>query len=42
MQFAYGAQCLNTTFLLVLFVAAPAPAVLLTVMFPLASIYASL
>ena len=42
MQLVNGAQFLNITFLLVLFAAAPAPALLLTVIFPLASIYASL
>ena len=41
MQLVNGAQFLNITFLLVLFAAA-ALAVLLTVIFPLASIYASL
>ena len=42
MQLVNGAQFLNITFLLVLFAAAPAPAVLLTDIFPLTSIYASL
>ena len=37
-----GGQFLNITFLLVLVAAAPAAAVLLTVIFPLTSIYASL
>ena len=37
-----GAQVLNITFLLILFAAAPAAAVLLTDTFPLTSIYASL
>ena len=37
-----GAQVLNITFLLILFAAAPAVAVLLTDIFPLTSIYASL
>ena len=38
MQLVNGAQFLNITFLLVLFTAAPAPAVLLSVIFPLTSI----
>ena len=38
-QLVNGAQFLNITFLLVLFAAAPPAAVLLTVIFPLASIY---
>ena len=42
MQLVNGAQFLNITFLLVLFAAAAAEAVLLTVIFPLTSIYASL
>ena len=42
MQLVNGAQFLNITFLLVLFAAAPSAAVLLTVIFPLTSIYASL
>ena len=43
MQLANGAQFLNITFLLVSFAAAAAAeAVLLTVIFPLTSIYASL
>ena len=42
MQLVNGAQFLNNTFLLVLFTAAPAPAVLLTHIFPLTSIYAFL
>ena len=43
MQLVNGAQFLNTTFLLVLFAAAaPSVAALLTVIFPLTSIYASL
>ena len=42
MQLVNGAQLLNITLSLVLFAAAPAAAVLLTVLFPLASIYASL
>ena len=37
-----GAQFLNITFLLVLFTAAPAAAVLLTLIVPLTRIYASL
>ena len=41
MQLVNGAQFLNITFLLLLFAAAPAAA-LLTVIFPLASIYESL
>ena len=42
MQLVNGAQFLNITFLPILFVAAPAPALLLAVIFPLTSIYASL
>ena len=42
MQLVNGAQFLNITFLLVLFAAAPSTAVLLTAIFPLTSIYASL
>ena len=42
MQLVNRAQFLNITFLLVLFAAAPAPAVLLTAIFPLTSISASL
>ena len=44
MQLVNGEQFLNITFLFVLFAAAeaPAPAVLLTDIFPLTSIYASL
>ena len=42
MQLVNAAQFLNITFLLVLLAAAPAAAVLLTVIFPLTSIYASL
>ena len=42
MQLVNGAQFLNITFLLVVFEAAPVPAVLLTVIFPLTSIYTSL
>ena len=42
MQLVNGAQFLNMTILLVLFAAAPAPAVLLTVIVPLTIIYASL
>ena len=41
-QLVKGAQFLNITFLLVLLAAAPAPEVLLTVIFPLKTIYASL
>ena len=41
MQLVNGAQFLNFTFLLVLSAAAPASAVLLTVKFPLISIYTS-
>ena len=41
-QLVNGAQFLNITFLLVLFASAPAAAVLLTVIFPLTSKYASL
>ena len=41
-QLVNGSQFLNITFLLVLFAAAPITAVLLTVLFPLTSIYASL
>ena len=39
MQLVNGAQFLNITFLLVLFAAAPAATVLLTVIFPLTNIY---
>ena len=42
MQLVNGAQFWNITFLLVLFAAAPAASVLLTVIFPVTSIYASL
>ena len=42
MQLVKGHNFLNITFLLVLFAAAPAAEVLLTVTFPLTSIYASL
>ena len=42
MQLVNGAQFSNITFLFILFAAAPAPALLLTVIFPLTSIYASL
>ena len=42
MQSVNGAQFLNITFLLVLFAAAPSAAVLLTIIFPLKSTYASL
>ena len=42
MQLVKGAQFLNIAFLLVLFTAVPASAVLLTVIFHLAIIYASL
>ena len=42
MQLVNEAQFLNITFLFVLFAAAPSAAVLLTVIFPLTSIYASL
>ena len=42
MYLVNGAQFLNITFLLALFAAAPAPAVLLIDIFPLRSIYASL
>ena len=42
MQLVNGAQFLNITFLLVLFAVAPSAAVLLTDIFPLTSIYASL
>ena len=41
-QLVNGAQFLNITFLLVLFAAAPTAALLLTDIFPLTSIYASL
>ena len=41
MHLVNGAQFLNITFLLVLFASAPAASVLLTVIFPLTSIYAS-
>ena len=42
MQLVNGAQFLNMTFLATLFAAAPAAAVLLTDIFPLTGIYASL
>ena len=42
MQLINAAQFLNITFLLALFAAAPAPAVLLIDIFPLTNIYASL
>ena len=42
MQLVNGAQFLDITFLLSLFASAPSAAVLLTVIFPLTSIYASL
>ena len=42
MQLVNGAKFLNITFLSILFAAAPAPAVLLTDIFPLTSIYGSL
>ena len=42
MQLVNGAQFLNITFLLVLFAAASAAAVLLTAIVPLTRIYASL
>ena len=42
MQLVSEAQFLNITFLAALFAAAPAAAVLLTVIVPLISIYASL
>ena len=42
MQLVNGAQFLNITFLPVLFAVAPNAAVLLTVIFPSKSIYASL
>ena len=42
MKLINGAQFLNITFLLVLFAAAPTAALLLTDIFPLTSIYASL
>ena len=42
MQLVNGAQLLNINFLLALFAAAPAPIVLLTDIFPLTGIYASL
>ena len=42
MQLVKGGQFLNITFLLALFAAAAPTAVLLTVIFPLTSIYASL
>ena len=41
-QLVNGAQFLNIAFLFVLFAAAPSETVLLTVIFPLTSIYASL
>ena len=41
MQLVNGAQLLNITFLAALFAATPSAAVLLIVIFPLASIYAS-
>ena len=40
-QLVNGAQFLDITFLAALFAAAPSAAVLLTVIFPLTSIYAS-
>ena len=40
MQSVNGAQFLNITFLLVVLAAAPAPAVLLTDIFPLTNMYA--
>ena len=42
MQLVNGVQFLNITFLLMLFAAAPAAAVLLTDILPLTSIYSSL
>ena len=42
LQSVDGAQFLNTTFLLTLFAPAPGAAVLLTIIFPLASMYAQL
>ena len=42
MQSVNGAQFVDITFLLVIFASASAAAVLLTVIFPLKSIYASL
>ena len=42
LQLVNGAQLLNITSLLVLFTGAPSAAVLLTVIFPLTSIYVSL
>ena len=42
MQLVNGAQFLNINFLPILFAAAPSPARLLTVTFPLATTYASL
>ena len=42
MQLVNGAQFLNITFLLVLFAAAPAAEVSLTIILPLTSMYASL
>ena len=42
MQLVNGAQFLNITFLVTLFTAAPLAAVLLTDIFPLTSIYASM
>ena len=41
-QLVNGAQFLNITFILVLFAAAPAAAVLVTLIVPLTRIYASL
>ena len=41
-QLVNGAQFLNITFLLILFAAAPAAAVLVTLIVPLTRIYASL
>ena len=42
LQLVNGTQFLNITFLLGLFASSPAPAVLLTYIFPLTSIYVSL
>ena len=41
MELVNGVQFLNITFLLILFAAAPAPVLLLTVIFPLAIVYGS-
>ena len=41
-QLVNGAQFLTITYLPILFATAPAPTLLLTVIFPLTSIYASL